>query len=47
MKTIASIRKTITVQNDVPRIRTEAGKSTCWYHPQTSPSTTIAMTPET
>ncbi|MNL81913.1 hypothetical protein D3C87_2091560 [compost metagenome] len=47
MKTAASIRKTMTVQNDEPRMRVAAVSTVCWCQLAIRPVVTVAMTPET
>jgi len=47
MKTIASRMNTIVCQKALPRSRTGAEKTICWYQPSISPATTVAITPET
>ena len=47
MNTAASIRNTITVQNDVPRMRIAAVSTVCWWRLAMMPVVTAAITPDT
>ena len=46
MKTAASMKDTMTVQNDVPRMRVEAEINVLWFQLAISPVVTVVITPK-